>query len=101
MSSDHNDENPPFMPPHKAGCTITHNDHLSNYATVADEEKNNSQWFEGSWVSAESRAYAIEHNELWTLQWYPHTPNGFKVLHAGRWADIVKRLKSDGGCGWD
>lgn len=80
---------PPFMPPHKACCTIQHNDHLSNYSTVTQEMKHNPDWFVGAWVSDESRDYAIEHNELWSLQWYPESPVGFNNLCAGRWEDIV------------
>lgn len=92
--SDDPDEKAPFMPPHKASCTISHNDHLANYATVEEEEFHHPEWFKNAWVSEESRAYAIEHNELWTLQWYPETPIGFYKLHAGSWADIVRHLKS-------
>ncbi len=95
--AENNDEKPPFMPPHKASCTITHNDHLSGYRTILEEEGFNPQWFKGAWVSEESRAYAIEHNELWTLQWYPETPVGFCNLHAGRWEDIVRHLKANAG----
>lgn len=79
----------PFMPPHKASAHITHNQHLSYYETVVQREENDADWFKGAWVSDESRAYAIEHNELWEMQWYPETPIGFNNVAAGRWEDIV------------
>lgn len=86
----------PFMPAHKGSCTICHNDHLNNYATVAEEMEFHPEWFKNAWVSEESKAYAIEHNELWSLQWYPETPIGFHNLCAGRWSDIVEYLKREG-----
>lgn len=85
-------EVPPFMPPHKGSCTISHNDHLNNYATVEQEEEFHAEWFKGSWVSGESREFAIKNNQLWSIQWYPETPVGFSNLCAGRWADIVAHL---------
>lgn len=89
------DKRPPYMPPHKGACTISHNQHLNYYRTVAQDEEDNAEWYKGSWVSEESRAYAIANNELWSLQWYPETPVGFCNLCAGRWEDIVSYLEAD------
>ncbi len=82
-------EIPPPIPAHAAGATIQHNDHLGSYRTVAEQETDMPEWFDGAWVSEESRQFALEHNELWSVQWYPRSPVGFENVCAGRWADIM------------
>jgi len=94
--SDDMDLRAPFMPAHEASAHITHNQHKNYYYTIAEYEQNNEDWFKNAWVSEESRAYAIANNELWEMQWYPHTPIGFNNLCAGRWSDIVEYLKREG-----
>lgn len=81
------------FPPHKASLHLTHNQHRSYYRSVEEYEFDNEEWFKGAWVSDESRAYAIAHDELWELQWYPETPIGFNTLAAGRWEDIVAHFR--------
>jgi hypothetical protein len=71
------------FPSHKASLTLTHNDHLGVYETVAGAIENKSFGYEADrWVSDEQREKAIRTNECWTLQWYPDTPVGFYALSA-------------------
>lgn len=64
------------FPKHKAGLTLTHNEHLGNYQTV-EEFLSIGNYCEGlEWKNKEQREMAIKYNELWTLNWYPDTPVG-------------------------
>lgn len=63
------------LPEHKAGLTLTHNDHKSVYETV--EEFIAGEFYDDAFESAEARQRAIDTDQLWTLQWYPNTPVGF------------------------
>ena len=83
------------LPPHEGAAHISHNSHRSIYQTVEQYEADGHINFE-DWVSPESREYAVAHNELWELQWYPDTPIGFCTFIAGRWEDILQRLVQEG-----
>jgi len=89
------------LPAHKASLHLTHNDHLSNYWTVAEFDQNETAMHgDASWVSEEQRQKAIALNEMWELQWYPDTPVGFYVLRGcDLWAVIAAATKGDGGHG--
>lgn len=69
------------FPAHAASLHLTHNQHKAYYETV-------EQWDKGSedacrdWVSEEQRGKAIAANDVWELQWYPHTPIGSYCLLA-------------------
>lgn len=69
------------LPPHKASCHITHNQHLAYYETV-------QQMIEGEpgaaecFVSDEERERAYQTNELWQVQWCPDTPVGSCIVYA-------------------
>lgn len=85
------------FPPHEASLHLTHNDHKTNYQTVAE-------WWEDAqamrrmddedWVSPEQKQKAIETNELWELQWYPDTPIGFLYLAAADLDALLEAVKS-------
>lgn len=71
------------LPAHEAGLHLTHNVHKNYYRTVKElVEEDDHGYAEDDWVSPEQRQKAIETNECWTLQWYPHTPVGFCLLSA-------------------
>jgi hypothetical protein len=71
------------LPAHKASLHLTHNDHKSNYLTVAQAiEYSCFGLADDEWVSPEQRQKAIDIDECWTLQWYPDTPVGFCVKSA-------------------
>lgn len=69
------------LPPHACELSITHNQHKNAYETVEEYLAN---WvhifgceFHAEWASEDERALAIATNELWVMQWYQRTPNGF------------------------
>lgn len=81
MSDKENQVEPAFMcfPGHKASMTITHNDHKSYYQSAEDWIKEESMY---DWDSEEEKARAIELDSIWTVQWYPRTPNTFYSVAA-------------------
>jgi hypothetical protein len=83
-------ERAPYMPPHKAAATITHNQHLCYLQSVADYAA------ELYWISEESRADAIARNEVWEIQWYPDSSVGFCRIAASTWSDLVAYLRRTG-----
>lgn len=68
-------------PEHKAGMTLSHNEHLGYYQTVAQSVEQGDHGYK-SWVSDEQKQKAIATNECWTLQWYPRSPVSFCILSA-------------------
>lgn len=71
------------LPRHSASLHLTHNQHLAYYRTVAEEDQDATDrgqpW---SWVSPAQREKACLTNELWELQWYPHSPVGSYCIYA-------------------
>lgn len=78
-------------PRHAAELILTHNSHLSNYMTVAEEVDSEMglRYDDEDWVAPDEKAKAIATNELWTLQWYPDTPVGFCVVHASTFQALI------------
>lgn len=68
------------FPRHKASLHLTHNQHKAYYETVQEcyPDDRNAK----AWVNEEQKAKAIETQEVWELQWYPHTPVGSLSLLA-------------------
>lgn len=81
-----------MLPAHKAGLHLSHNDHLSNYMTV--EENDTSCVGHYDWVSDEEKQRAYATNEMWVLQWYPDTPVGFCALAASTLHALLKAAES-------
>jgi hypothetical protein len=69
------------LPAHKAALSITHNDHKSNYETIAS-------MLEWRRVSPDQCGSQEEYDalcagdEVWEVHWYPDTPNGFYAVFA-------------------
>lgn len=70
-------------------ASLTFNEeHAINYTNARD-------WYASmpddpdEWVSLEEREAALEQNSVWTLQWYPVTPNGFHCLRASSLAALL------------
>ncbi len=70
-----------LLPKHAASLTISHNDHLGYYSTVAREIEDDGHGMD-AWVSEEEKQRSIDTNEVWLMQWYPDTPVGFYTLAA-------------------
>lgn len=77
------------LPAHKCSLHLTHNEHLSYYATVEEEDRR-GHW---DWVSEEQRQLAVERNEMWQIQWYPETPVGFHSLCAAELGPLLEALR--------
>lgn len=70
-------------PSHEASLHLTHNEHKANYGTVEQAIRDEYHGYDDDcWVSPEQKQKAIDTNDCWTLQWYPHTPVGFCILSA-------------------
>jgi hypothetical protein len=67
------------LPKHKCGLYLEHNHHRDIYesAKVWLEDNDNHEW-----KSEDDKQRAIATDEIWTLQWYPHTPVGFISIAA-------------------
>jgi len=73
-----------WLPEHKCGLYLTHNEHRDVYETVED-------FYEVEcFVSPEEFAKALSENSVWVLQWYPETPIGFHRIAAS----TLEALKS-------
>jgi len=60
-----------------------HNEHKTNYLTVAEAIRNKDFGYTSDcWVNDEQRQLAISNNECWAIQWYPDTPVGFCIASA-------------------
>jgi hypothetical protein len=77
------------LPAHKCSLHLTHNEHLSYYSTVEEEDRN-GHW---NWVSEAQRQLAIQRNEMWQIQWYPETPVGFHSLCAAELGALLEAVR--------
>lgn len=83
-------------PHHEASLHLTHNQHKAYYRTVKEMvEEGDHGYAEDDWVSPEQRQKAIETDECWTLQWYPHTPVGFCLLSAADLDVLLAAARED------
>lgn len=64
-----------FLPKHKCGLTIQHNEH-KNYYECARDYIYSSNLDNLDWESQEELDKAINTDEIWTMTWYPETPIG-------------------------
>ncbi len=84
------------IPPHKGGFSLTHNEHLNSYETVAAAIELAPDYFrENAFVSAEDRQRCIDTNEMWVAHWYPATPVAFCYLCASslEFLNMVLRVR--------
>ena len=79
------------FPSHKASLSLSHNLHLLDHKTVAEDiDFVLKMGEEDDWIDDEEKKKAIASNEMWTLQWYPDTPVGCHVLHASSVEALLK-----------
>lgn len=73
------------LPDHKCGLYLTHNDHLCDYMTAAEQI---AYWGRRvgcgpDWPNDDTaKQRAIETGEIWELRWYPRTPVSFNHIAA-------------------
>lgn len=72
-----------WLPEHKAGLFLTHNEHKDCYDSIEMFYDPND------FVSDDERNKAIAEDSVWVLQWYPETPIGFNIIAASS-LDAIK-----------
>jgi len=84
------------LPPHKAGLSIHHNEHLTYYETAKAYTDDIARNIGGmDWASDEERAQAYEKNELWEVHWYPNTPVGSCSVYGATLEGVLRRVMED------
>jgi predicted anti-sigma-YlaC factor YlaD len=79
-----------WLPEHKCGLHLTHNEHRDVYETVAE-------FYEADdFVSPEEWRKAIEEDSVWVLHWYPDTPVGFYRVCASTLTAIEQAIRARG-----
>lgn len=76
-----------WLPKHKCGLHLIHNEHRDVYETIE-----NFYDFE-SFISQEEFTKAIAEDSVWVLQWYPETPIGFHRISASTLEALEAELK--------
>jgi len=76
-----------WLPEHKCGLYLTHNEHRDFYETVEKSYKADD------FVSPEEWRKAVAEDSVWVLQWYPDTPIGFYRIAASTLEAIEAELK--------
>ena len=69
-----------WLPPHKCGLYLTHNEHRDWYESIEDFIANRE--LAGDFPSEEEHLKAVAEDSLWVLHWYPETPIGFHRVAA-------------------
>ena len=76
-----------WLPKHRCGLHLSHNEHRDVYETVED-------FYDiDSFISMEELAKAISEDSVWVLHWYPETPIGFHRIAASTLEAIEAKLK--------
>ena len=79
-----------WLPEHKCGLHLSHNEHRDVYETV--EQFYESDFF----VSPEEWSKAIKEDSVWVLHWYPETPIGFYQIAASTLEAIETEIRARG-----
>jgi len=72
-------------PPHLGGLFISHNQHHEYYETIEQALYGTityPTYDPADFSDPTEIAKAIATDSVWTIQWYPNTPIGFKRVHA-------------------
>jgi len=78
-----------WLPAHKCGLHLTHNEHRDVYETV-------EEFYEpDDFVSPEEWGKAVAEDSVWVLQWYPNTPVGFYKIAASTLDAIEHHFKEN------
>lgn len=83
-----------LFPSHEASLRLTHNEHKAYYLTVQQSIDNKDYGYDPrDWISDEQRDLAIQHNDCWSLQWYPDTPVGSYIWSAYSLEALLEYIK--------
>ena len=83
-----------WLPKHKCGLYLTHNEHRDLYESAEEWIENRN--FEDDFVSPEEMQKAIQEDSVWRLQWYPETPVGFCSVAAASLEAIEQAIRERG-----
>ena len=72
------------LPRHKCSLTIEHNQHLDYYQGI-------TEYLTEARAEPEEIADCVAAGEVWTVHWYPDTPIGSYIVHAGTLAGAIRR----------
>jgi hypothetical protein len=81
-----------LLPQHACSLTLEHNRHKDYYQSASEwwtEELARHGEDAWNWPSDEARQRAIDTDEVWLLQWYPHTPIGSYSIAAPTLAELL------------
>lgn len=76
------------LPAHKCSLSITHNQHKDYYESLEAYLKDNDGC--KGWQDERARLRAISTNEIWEMQWYPHTPIGSHKIYAPTLVELMQ-----------
>jgi hypothetical protein len=76
-----------WLPEHKCGLHLSHNEHRDVYETI--EEFYDAEDF----ISPEEWREAVAKDSVWVLHWYPETPIGFIRIAASTLEAIEAKVK--------
>ncbi len=76
-----------WLPEHKCGLHLSHNEHRDVYETIENF------YDPGDFVSEEEWLKAVAGDSVWVLHWYPNTPVGFNRIAASTLEAIEAKLK--------
>ena len=83
-----------WLPEHKCGLYLTHNEHKDGYESVEEFIANRN--LELDFVSLKEIQKAIDEDSVWHLQWYPDTPIGSYSICASSLEAIEKTIRTKG-----
>ena len=76
-----------WLPPHKCGLHLSHNEHRDVYETIHDF------YDADDFISPEEWHEAVAKDSVWVLHWYPETPIGFIRIAASTLEALEAKLR--------
>jgi hypothetical protein len=76
-----------WLPPHKCGRHLSHNEHRDVYETIHDF------YDPDDFISPEEWHEAVAKDSVWVLHWYPETPIGFIRIAASTLEALEAKLR--------
>jgi hypothetical protein len=76
-----------WLPPHKCGLHLSHNEHRDVYETIHDF------YDADDFISPEEWHEAVAKDSVWVLHWYPETPIGFIRMAASTLEALEAKLR--------
>ncbi len=80
------------LPRHDCGLYLTHNEHRDYYQSVEEWVDEHEGY---DFKDTDSKAKAIETDEVWTLHWYPDTPIGFYSIAAPTLDELLEYAQEE------